>query len=169
MYPQKLVTIPFYLDFCEVAKRFKRAPEFYPERWQKLSHKVVEAGSLKVGRHLVIEEDVYKVVSIEKSKSGKHGHAKARITAVSIFDGSKKSIVLPTDTKVDSPVIDKRLAQVNYITDATPPQLGLMDMESYESFEVPKPDPENFEGEIEQGIQIEYWIVLGRRKLIRRR
>jgi translation initiation factor 5A len=157
------------LRFCELVKKFKRAPDFYPERWQNLSHKVVEAGSLKVGRHLVIEEDVYKVVSIEKSKSGKHGHAKARITAVSIFDGSKKSIVLPTDTKVDSPVIDKRVAQVNYITDATPPQLGLMDMESYESFEVPMPDPESFEGEIEQGIQIEYWIVLGRRKLIRRR
>ncbi len=86
-----------------------------------------------------------------------------------IFDGSKRSIVLPTDTKVDSPVIDKRVAQVNYITDTTPPTLGLMDMESYENFEMTKPDESDFEGTIEQGIQIEYWIVLGRRKLIRRR
>jgi len=108
-------------------------------------------------------------VSIEKSKSGKHGHSKSRITAISIFDGTKKSIVLPTDTKVDSPVIDKRVAQVNYITDSSPPMLGLMDMESYESFEVPMPDPEDFEGKVEQGIQIEYWIVLGRRKLMRSR
>jgi translation initiation factor 5A len=134
-----------------------------------LSHKVVEAGSLKVGRYLVIEGEPYKVVSIEKSKSGKHGHAKARITAVGIFDGSKKSIVLPTDAKVDAPVIDKRVAQINYITDAEPPVLGLMDMESYESFEVPMPDSEDFEGKVEQGIQLEYWIVLGRRKLVRRR
>jgi translation initiation factor 5A len=134
-----------------------------------LSHKVVEAGSLKVGRYLIIEDDAYRVVSIEKSKSGKHGHAKARITAVSVFEGSKKSIVLPTDTKVDSPVIDKRVAQVNYITDATPPVLGLMDMESYESFEEPMPSEDDFEGKVEQGIQIEYWIVMGRKKLIRRR
>ncbi|MFX1510085.1 MAG: translation initiation factor IF-5A [Promethearchaeota archaeon] len=134
-----------------------------------MSHKVIEAGSLKIGRYLIIEDVAYKVVSIEKSKSGKHGHAKARITAVSIFDGSKKSIVLPTDTKVDSPVIDKRVAQVNYISDATPPVLGLMDMESYESFEEPMPSDDDFEGKIEQGIQVEYWIVMGRKKLIRRR
>ncbi len=134
-----------------------------------MSHKVVEAGSLKIGRYLVIEGEPYRVVNIEKSKSGKHGHAKARITAVGIFDGSKKSIVLPTDTKVDAPVIDKRVAQVNYITDSSPPMLGLMDMESYESFEEVMPDPEDFEGKVEQGIQIEYWIVLGRRKLVRRR
>ena len=134
-----------------------------------MSHKVVEAGSLKVGRYLIIEDAAYRIVSIEKSKSGKHRHAKARITTVSVFDGSKKSIVLPTDTKVDSPVIDKRVAQINYITDATPPVLGLMDMESYESFEEPMPSAEEFEGKVEQGIQLEYWIVMGRRKLIRRR
>lgn len=134
-----------------------------------MSHKVIEVGSLKVGRYLVIDEEPCKVVSLEKSKSGKHGHAKARIIAMGIFDGSKRSIVLPTDTKVDSPVIDKRVAQVNYITDTTPPTLGLMDMESYENFEMTKPDESDFEGTIEQGIQIEYWIVLGRRKLIRRR
>lgn len=134
-----------------------------------MSHKVVEASSLKMGRYLVIDDEPCKVVSIEKSKSGKHGHAKARIVAVGIFDSVKRSIVLPGDAKVDSPIIDKRVAQINYITDATPPQLGLMDMQSYESFEMPMPDKDDFEGKIEQGIQIEYWEVLGRRKLIRRR
>ncbi|MFW9831725.1 MAG: translation initiation factor IF-5A, partial [Candidatus Thorarchaeota archaeon] len=127
-----------------------------------MSHKVIEAGSLKVGRYLVIDDEPCKVVSIEKSKSGKHGHSKARIVAVGIFDRAKKSIVLPSDTKVDSPVIDKRVAQINYITDSTPPTLGLMDMESYESFEMPMPEPEDFEGQVEQGIQVDYWNVLGR-------
>ena len=134
-----------------------------------MSHKVIEAGSLKVGRYLVIDEEPCKVVSIEKSKTGKHGHAKARIVAVGVFDGTKRSVVYPSDFKVDSPVIDKRVAQVNYITDATPPVLGLMDMESYESFEMPMPDSKEVEGKIDQGIQVEYWIVLGRRKIIRRR
>ena len=134
-----------------------------------MSHKVIEAGSLKVGRYLVIDDEPCKVVSIEKSKTGKHGHAKARIVAVGVFDGTKRSVVYPSDFKVDSPVIDKRVAQVNYITDATPPMLGLMDMASYESFEAPMPDPDSFEGKIEQGIQLEYWDVMGRKKLIRRR
>ncbi|MFX1563542.1 MAG: translation initiation factor IF-5A [Promethearchaeota archaeon] len=134
-----------------------------------MSHKVVEVGSLKVGRYLIIEDETCRVVSLEKSKTGKHGHAKARIVAVGVFDGVKRSIVLPTDAKVNSPVIDKRVAQVNYISDATPPVLGLMDMETYESFEMPMPEGDDFQGKIEQGIQVEYWIVMGRRKLIRRR
>lgn len=134
-----------------------------------MSHKVVEAGSLKAGRFLVIDDEPTRVVSIEKSKTGKHGHAKARIVAVGIFDGVKRSIVLPADTKVDSPLIDKRVAQINYISDTTPPMLGLMDMETYESFEMVMPEEKTFEGKIEQGIQVEYWVALGRRKLIRRR
>lgn len=133
-----------------------------------MSHKVVEASSLKSGRYIIIDDEPSKIVSVEKSKSGKHGHAKARIVAVGVFDGVKRSIVLPGDAKVDSPIIDKRVAQINYITDASPPMLGLMDMTSYESFEEAMPG-KDFEGKIEQGIQIEYWVVRGRRKLIRRR
>jgi translation initiation factor 5A len=136
---------------------------------EAMSHKVIEAGSLKVGRYLIIEEETCRVVSIEKSKTGKHGHAKARIIAIGVFDGVKRSIVLPSDAKVNSPVIDKRGAQINYISESTPPMLGLMDLETYESFEMPVPDADDFEGKIEQGIQVEYWIVMGKRKLIRRR
>jgi translation initiation factor 5A len=129
----------------------------------------MEAGSLKIGRYILIDEEPCRIVSLEKSKSGKHGHAKVRIVAIGLFDGVKRSIVLPSDSKVQSPIIDKRVAQINYITDATPPMLGLMDMESFENFEMPAPDKDSFEGSIEQGTQIEYWIVMERRKLIRSR
>ncbi len=131
--------------------------------------KIMDAGSLKIGRYILIDEEPCRIVSIEKSKSGKHGHAKVRIVAIGLFDGVKRSIVLPSDAKVQSPIIDKRVAQINYITDATPPILGLMDMESFENFEMPAPDEESFEGSIEQGAQVEYWIVMERRKLIRSR
>jgi translation initiation factor 5A len=47
--------------------------------------------------------------------------------------------------------------------------LGLMDMENYENFEMPVPPEDSFEGKIEQGAQVEYWSVMGRRKLVRRR
>ncbi|MFX1474580.1 MAG: translation initiation factor IF-5A [Promethearchaeota archaeon] len=134
-----------------------------------MSMKIMDAGSLKIGRYILIDEEPCRIVSIEKSKSGKHGHAKVRIVAIGLFDGVKRSIVLPSDAKVQSPIIDKRVAQINYITDATPPILGLMDMESFENFEMPAPDEESFEGSIEQGAQVEYWIVMERRKLIRSR
>ncbi len=132
-----------------------------------MSIKIVEAGSLKIGRYILIDEEPCRIVSLEKSKSGKHGHAKARIVAVGLFDDVKRSIVLPTDAKVQSPIIDKRVAQINFITDATPPMLGLMDMENYENFEMPIPEEDSLEGTIAQGAQVEYWIVMERRKLIR--
>lgn len=134
-----------------------------------MSIKIIEAGSLKIGRYVLIDEEPCRIVSVEKSKSGKHGHAKVRIVAVGLFDGVKRSIVLPSDAKVQSPIIDKRVAQINYITDATPPMLGLMDMENYESFEMPMPGEKEIEGKIEQGAQVEYWIVMERRKIIRAR
>jgi len=117
----------------------------------------------------MIDDEACRVVSIEKSKSGKHGHAKNRIVAVGLFDGVKRSIVTPSEASMDSPVIEKRSAQVNYISDAQPPMLGLMDMENYENFEMVMPPEDSFEGKIEQGAQVEYWDVMGRRKLVRRR
>ena len=38
----------------------------------------VEIRTLKVGRYVAIDEDAYKILSISKSKPGKHG-AKARL------------------------------------------------------------------------------------------
>ena len=39
----------------------------------------VEIRTLKVGRYVAIDEDAYKILSISKSKPGKHGSAKARL------------------------------------------------------------------------------------------
>ncbi len=134
-----------------------------------MSIKILEASGLKVGRYILIDEEPCRVASAEKSKSGKHGHAKVRIIAIGFFDGVKRSIVLPGDAKIQSPIIDKRVAQINFITDATPPMLGLMDLENYENFEMPMPDEGSIEGRIVQGAQVEYWIVMERRKIIRAR
>ena len=88
----------------------------------------VDIGSLKVGQHLVIDGKPYRIVSYEKSKPGKHGSAKARIVAINIFDGSKKSIVSPVDARTETPIIDKRSAQVVSISGVS---LQLMDLENY--------------------------------------
>jgi translation initiation factor 5A len=52
-----------------------------------------EIRELKVGRYVNIDDEPCKIISISTSKPGKHGSAKANIDAVSIFSGSKKSLV----------------------------------------------------------------------------
>ena len=121
-------------------------------------------GSLKVGRHLVIDDEAYKIVSLEKSKPGKHGSAKARIVAINIFDDTKKSIVSPVDARVDIPIIEKRSAQVLSLEDEN---VQLMDLESYEVFYTAIPLEKKLSTRVALNAEVEYWTVLGRKKIIR--
>ena len=43
----------------------------------------------------------------------------------------------------------------------------LMDMETFETFDVPLPNDEELKGKIIEGIEVEYWRVLGRTKIVR--
>lgn len=132
-----------------------------------MSRKPVEAGSLKEGSFVVIDEEPCKIVEVEKSKPGKHGSAKVRITAIGIFDGVKRSIVVPVDQKVDVPIIEKKVAQVISIT---PTGVQLMDLSSYEVFEVAKEVIEaDLLDKMAVGTEVEVWELLGKRKIIRRR
>jgi translation elongation factor P/translation initiation factor 5A len=49
----------------------------------------VQAGNLKKGDFVCINGFPCKVVDISTSKTGKHGHAKANITALDVFTGKK--------------------------------------------------------------------------------
>ena len=124
----------------------------------------VELGSLKEGSLIVIDGEPCKIVSIEKSKPGKHGSAKARVVAIGLFDGIKRSIVSPVDAVVETPIILKKTAQIVSITGDT---VQLMDNETYEVFEVSMPEEESIRRKLEPGILVEYWEVLGRRKISR--
>jgi len=127
----------------------------------------VEAGSLKEGSFVVIDEEPCKIVEVEKSKPGKHGSAKVRITAIGIFDGVKRSIVVPVDQKVDVPIVGKKVAQVISIT---PASVQLMDLSSYEVFEVSKEAIEvDLLNKMAVGTEVEVWELLGKRKIMRTR
>jgi len=127
----------------------------------------VDAGSLKEGSFVVIDEEPCKIVEVEKSKPGKHGSAKVRITAIGIFDGVKRSIVVPVDQKVDVPIVEKKVAQVISIT---PASVQLMDLSSYEVFEVSKEAIEvDLLNKMAVGTEVEVWELLGKRKIMRTR
>lgn len=124
----------------------------------------VDVGSVKVGMTIIVEGEPSRIVEYEKSKPGKHGSAKARIMAIGLFDGVKRSLLSPVDGKVDIPVIDKRTAQVLSLTPST---VQLMDMETYEVFEVPLPTDEEIKAKLAPPLEIEYWRTLGRNKIVR--
>jgi translation initiation factor 5A len=111
--------------------------------------KFTNAGSLKPGSFVLIEGSVCQVKGMEKSKPGKHGSAKARITAFDVFSGQKKNLLKPTDADVEVPIITRSQAQVVAIVGE---QLQIMDLESYEMLTCPKPK----EFSVEQGGNIEY-------------
>ena len=125
---------------------------------------VVEVRTLKKGRYIIIDDEPVKIIDITTSSSGKHGSAKARIEAIGIFDEKKRSIIKPTGDKIDAPIIDKRTGMITAIMGDT---LQLMDMETYETIDVPVPDESEVEGTVEQSAQVEYLETLGRFKIIR--
>lgn len=98
-----------------------------------------EIRQLKVGRYVVIDEEPCKILDITTSKPGKHGAAKARLECVGMFDGVKRSMVAPVTEKCKIPMIDKRKVQILNINQN---QAQVMDMETYQNFEIPVSDSE---------------------------
>lgn len=123
---------------------------------------LAEVRTLRVNRYMIIDEEPCKIMNITTSKPGKHGEAKARIEAIGIFDGQKRSVVHPVKHKVHVPLIDKRNAQVVALMGKN---VQLMDMETYETFEMPIPD--EFKSSLQPGNEISYLEALGRKKITR--
>ena len=117
--------------------------------------KQVQVTGLKSGRYVIIDGVACKVTKMDVSKPGKHGHAKCRIEAVGIIRGEKKVVVLPGHDKIDSPVIEKKSAQVLSVhgDDA-----NVMDEESFETFDLKIPD--ELKGKVEEVSKVLYWIVI---------
>jgi translation initiation factor 5A len=126
--------------------------------------KPVDVGSLRVGGYMIVDNEPCRIVDITKSKPGKHGSAKARIVAIGVFDGVKKSIVKPVDSNAEVPIIDKRAGQVFAVN---PTGIQIMDMETYEYLDAPYPEEEDLKAKLVAGVEIEYWKILGKVKIIR--
>ncbi len=123
---------------------------------------LAEVRTLRVNRYMIIDDEPCKIMSISTSKPGKHGEAKARIEAIGIFDGQKRSVVHPVKHKVHVPMIDKRTAQILALMGDN---VQLMDLETYETFEMQI--SEEYKGKLEPGKEISYLEALGRKKITR--
>ena len=123
---------------------------------------VTEVGKLKEGRFIIIDDEPCRIVGFSTSAPGKHGHAKAKIDAIGLFDSQKRTIVQPTSAKIEVPIIERGSAQVLAIVVNN---AQLMDLTTYETFELPIPI--NLRGEVREGVEVEYFQALGRRKIER--
>ncbi|MBI4147941.1 translation initiation factor IF-5A [Candidatus Woesearchaeota archaeon] len=123
-----------------------------------MATKVVDAGSIKVGSYIVIDNAACRVVSVDIGKSGKHGHAKARIVAIGLIDEKKRDIVVPAHDNVEVPIVEKRSAQVlSVVGDSA----NVMDSETFETFDLKVPD--ELKATVQAGVSVLYWIILGQK------
>ena len=123
-----------------------------------------EVGSLKKGGYVIIDGEPCEVVSVEKSKPGKHGSAKVRLVAIGLFDDVKRDMVAPADKKVEVPIVEKKKAQV---VSTTPDSIQIMDLETYNTFEVKPPTDQDLLSKLQPGAEVEYWESMGKVKIVR--
>jgi translation initiation factor 5A len=128
-----------------------------------MAFKLIQATQARPGTTILIDGVACTVKSNDISKTGRHGHAKCRIEAISVLDGKKKVFLAGGHDKLECPMISKNKAQVlSVIGD----KASIMDLESYETLEMPI--PEELKDEIKDGEQVEYWDVEGT-KIIKRK
>jgi len=119
-----------------------------------------EIRTLKQGRYIIIDDEPSTIVNLEKSKPGKHGSAKARIDAIGVFDGQKRSIVQPVSAKVYVPIVERKGAQILSVLGNV---AQLMDLNDYSTFEIEI--PHEHMGKLEAGKDVTYLESMGKRKL----
>ena len=118
--------------------------------------KVIDATEMRVGTFLIIDGIAHQVKKMDISKTGKHGHAKVRFEAISAFTGKKKVMVIPGHDKFEVPMINKKAAQVLSVSGTT---ASIMDSESFENFDLEI--PEDLQGQVSDGSNVEYWDIEG--------
>lgn len=126
--------------------------------------KPVDLGSVKEGSYIIIDGEPCRIVEYDKSKPGKHGAAKARVVGIGVFDNVKRSLVSPVSGNVEVPLIEKKSGQ---IVSVSPTNVQLMDLETFETFDVLLSTDEDIRSKTVPGVEVEYWKVLGRTKIVR--
>ena len=111
---------------------------------------------LKPNGFVLIDGVPCRVEKVQVSTSGKHGAAKARVEAIGLFDGRRRSIVKPADETVEVPIITRRNAQILAILGE---KVQLMDLADYSVFELDI--PEELKGKLKPGEEVPYYEVVG--------
>ena len=120
----------------------------------------VEIRTPKIGRYVAIDDDAYKILSMSKSKPGKHGSAKARIELEDIFTAQKRSHVGTVTDNIQVPMIEKGSAIITHIQGN---EVHAMDNKTYETLILPTSDEFN----LQAGNEIQWMEAMGRYRITR--
>ena len=124
--------------------------------------KIINATEARIGTNILIEGEPYTIKKIDISRTGKHGHSKARIEAVGIINEQKKVFVIPGHDRLEVPLVDKRKGQVLSIAE----KVSVMDLENFETIDVSCPD--EIKSQLEENCNVEYWDIEGERVIKRK-
>ncbi|MBR84380.1 MAG: translation initiation factor IF-5A [Euryarchaeota archaeon] len=119
-----------------------------------------EIRTLKVGRYVALEDSAYKILSMSKSKPGKHGSAKARLELEDIFTGQKRSHVGTVTDNINIPIIEKGSAIITHIQGE---EVHAMDNKTYENLILPI-DPDL---NLNPGGEVQWMEAMGRYRITR--
>lgn len=120
----------------------------------------VEIRTLKVGRYVAIEDSAYKILSISKSKPGKHGSAKARLELENLFNKQKRSHVGTVTDTITVPVLEKGSAIITHIQGE---EVHAMDSKTFASLILPI----DTSMKLDPGGEIQWVEAMGRYKITR--
>jgi len=125
-----------------------------------MAFRLIDAAEARPGSAILVDGVPCIVKSNDISKTGKHGHAKCRIEAVSVIDGKKKVFVMGGHERLEVPMITKKRGQILSISGE---KASIMDLESYETIDllIPKELKEELKEELKSGDQVEYWDAEG--------
>ena len=120
-----------------------------------MTTKTITANNVQKGTSIILEGAACRVVDVEISKPGKHGHSKVRISAVGLVDEKKRIVVMPGHDNIEVPIIEKRTAQVLSVHGD---MANVMDSETYETFDLKI--PEEFKEQVAESASVLYWTIL---------
>jgi translation initiation factor 5A len=120
----------------------------------------VEIRTLKVGRYVAIEDSAYKILSISKSKPGKHGSAKARLELENLFNKQKRSHVGTVTDTIHVPILEKGSAIITHLQGE---EVHAMDTKTYASLILPI----DTSMKLDPGGEIQWVEAMGRYKITR--
>jgi translation initiation factor 5A len=120
----------------------------------------VEIRTLKVGRYVAIEDSAYKILSISKSKPGKHGSAKARLELENLFTKQKRSHVGTVTDTIQVPILEKGSAIITHLEGE---EVHAMDTKTYASLILPI----DTSMKLDPGGEIQWVEAMGRYKITR--
>lgn len=117
--------------------------------------KQTHVSALKPGNYVILSGAPCVVRDIQTSKTGKHGSSKCRVEGVGLIDNQKRIEIHPGADKIDVPIVGKKTAQILSMTEEV---ANVMDMDTYETFDLKIPD--DLKGKLKEGDQIMYWDIM---------